>query len=174
MPITYTLIASTSLSSGAANVTFSGIPNTYTDLKLVISARTNRASDEDSVGVAFNDTSGSTGWLLLFNNGSSLTSGTSSSLGYGGSFLGRVAAASTTPSNIFSNLEAYIPEYASSSNKTFSTTGGFETSGSNPYSTLLLSMRTLGAAISQILIVPGNGTQLVANSSFYLYGIKKA
>jgi hypothetical protein len=173
MPITHSLIASSNPSSGVSNVTFSSIPNTFTDLRLVISARTNRAADEDSVGIAFNDTSGATGWVLLFNNGPTLQTGTSAGLGYGGSFAGRVAGATTSVSQ-FSNLEIYIPNYATSANKTFSTTGGMEMNGANPYSTLLLSMRTLTTAINQILIVPGNGTQFAAHSSFYLYGITKA
>ncbi len=173
MPITHSLIASSTSSSGVSNVTFSSIPNTYTDLKLLISARTNRASNEDSVGIALNDTSGATSWILLFNSGNSLNSGTSTSLGYGAAFAGRVSAASTTTGE-FSNLEIYLPNYTTSQNKTFSTTGGQESNDSNTYSTLLLSMRTLTSAVNQILIVPGNGTQFVAYSSFYLYGIKKA
>lgn len=173
MPVTHSLIASNQVSSGVSSVTFSSIPNTFTDLKLVISARTNRASDEDSVGIAFNDGQGATSWVLLFNNGPSLQAGTSTGFGYGSAFAGRVPATNAT-ANQFSNLEMYIPNYSTSANKTLSTTGGFETNGANPYSTLFLNMRTLTAAISTILLVPGNGTQFVTNSSFYLYGIKKA
>lgn len=172
MPLTYSLIASSQSASNVSNVTLSSIPSTFTDLKLVISARTNRAADEDSVGIAFNDGLGATSWVLLFNQGSSLQAGNSTSLGYGVAFAGRVAAANTS-SNQFSNLELYIPNYSTSTNKTFSTTGGVDPTGT-PYSTLLLSMRTLTSAISSILIVPGNGTQFIAQSSFHLYGIKKA
>lgn len=173
MPVTHVLIASSQSSSNVSNVTFSAIPNTYTDLKLLISARTNRAADEDSVGIAMNDTSGATAWNLLFNSGNSLTSGTSNSLGYGSAFAGRVAANSSSALQ-FSNLEIYFTNYATSQNKTFSTTGGMEMTSSATYSTLLLSMRTLTSPISQLLIVPGNGTQFIAQSSFHLYGIKKA
>ena len=39
MPVTYNLIASNTLSSSAASVTFSAIPGTYTDLLLRITGR---------------------------------------------------------------------------------------------------------------------------------------
>jgi hypothetical protein len=172
MPVTHALIASSQSASNVSSVTFSSISSIYTDLKLVISARTNRAADEDSIGIAFNDGLSATSWLLLFNQGSSLQAGTSTALGYGNAFAGRIAAANTSAS-IFSNLELYIPNYSTSANKTFSTTGGVDPNGT-PYSTLLLSMRTLTSAISTILLVPGNGTEFVAQSSFHLYGIKKA
>lgn len=172
MPITYGLIASSQPTSNVSNVTFNDIPTSYTDLRLVISARTNRAADEDSVGIAFNDGQGATSWVLLWNQGGSLQAGTSTSLGYGAAFAGRVAAANSSASQ-FSNLELYIPNYGTSANKTFSTTGGVDPT-TTPYSTLLLSMRTLTSAIGTILIVPGNGTQFIAQSSFQLYGIKKA
>ena len=47
MPATYTLIASNTLSSAAASVTFSAIPATYTDLVLRYSARSDGASVDD-------------------------------------------------------------------------------------------------------------------------------
>jgi hypothetical protein len=174
MPITHSLIASSQSSSNISNLTFNSIPNTYTDLKLVISARSNRVgADEDSVAVAFNDGQGATSWILLFNSGNNLNAGTSTSLGYGGAFGGRISAANSSTQQ-FGSLEMYIPNYAASANKTFATTGGVENSPNTPYSTLLLSMRTLTSAIGSIYLAPGNGTQFLAYSSFYLYGIKKA
>ena len=43
MPATYEPIATTTLGSAATNITFSSIPATYTDLRLVLVARSDRA-----------------------------------------------------------------------------------------------------------------------------------
>ena len=58
MPATYTLIASNTLSSSAASVTFSAIPATYTDLVLRWSSRTDNASVVDVVLLEFNASGG--------------------------------------------------------------------------------------------------------------------
>jgi len=44
MPLTYQKIATVTVGAGgASNITFSSIPQTYTDIKVVVSARTDRS-----------------------------------------------------------------------------------------------------------------------------------
>ena len=77
---TYTQIASTTLGSAAASVTFSSIAGTYTDLVLVISGRSTRASTDDSLYIQFNSDTGSNySYTELAGNGTAASSGRASS-----------------------------------------------------------------------------------------------
>jgi hypothetical protein len=73
---TYTLIASNTLGSAAADVTFSSIPGTYTDLILVANID---ATDYTSVWLQFNSDTGSNySRTILVGDGTSATSDRSS------------------------------------------------------------------------------------------------
>lgn len=72
---TYTQIASTTLGTAAASVTFSSIPATYTDLVVICSVQTATGGD-DSVGFQFNgDTTGNYSFSYMNADGSSASSG---------------------------------------------------------------------------------------------------
>jgi hypothetical protein len=71
---TYTKIASSTLGSAAASVTFSSIPSIYTDLVLVVTPAS--ASGTPNVLIRVNSDSGSNySWTGLAGNGTSATSG---------------------------------------------------------------------------------------------------
>ena len=73
MPATYEPIATTTLGSAAASITFSSIPNTYTDLRLVVTC----ISVGNSTGyVRCNGDSG-TNYSLTLLNGNGSTASTS-------------------------------------------------------------------------------------------------
>jgi hypothetical protein len=70
---TYDLIASQTLASAAASITFSSIAATYTDLRLVLVTKTSSAS---SVSLRFNsDTASNYSSTYLLGNGSAASSG---------------------------------------------------------------------------------------------------
>ena len=70
MPKTYEPIATQTLGTAAANITFSSIPSTYTDLVLVVSAKTNTAAAQ--IYMTINGDSGSNySRTVLFGTGSS-------------------------------------------------------------------------------------------------------
>jgi hypothetical protein len=70
---TYTQIASTTLGSNASSVTFSSIPQTYTDL--IIIANVQGTTGGNGTCVQFNgDTGGNYSYTLIDGNGSSATS----------------------------------------------------------------------------------------------------
>jgi hypothetical protein len=73
MPATYESIATTTLGTAAASVTFSSIPATFTDLVLVINGTTNSNSD---ISFNFNgDTGSNYSRTFLYGSGSSAISG---------------------------------------------------------------------------------------------------
>jgi hypothetical protein len=73
MPVTYDNIATTTLGSATKNITFSGIPATYTDLKIVLVGTIETASD--FIEITFNGTTSGYSWTHLSGNGSTAASG---------------------------------------------------------------------------------------------------
>jgi hypothetical protein len=172
MPANYVLLEKITVgAAGAASVTFSSIPQTgYTDLVIKGSARSLRASDEDGLAFGING-AGATNWLLLSGNGSSASSGTLSSLGFGAAFIGRIPGANAT-ANTFGNFELYLPNYTSSSAKSYSIDAVTENNGSTAYSSFLTAYQSNTAAVSSVILLASNAN-LAANSTFYLYGVAK-
>ena len=73
MPATYEPIQTTTLGSAAASYTFSSIPSTYTDLKLVITGTSVGAYAD--IDLRFNsDTATNYSWTALAGNGTAASS----------------------------------------------------------------------------------------------------
>ena len=174
MANTYTLINKTTVGSGgAASVTFSSIPQTFTDIKVVYSARLTGAYTAQQYGLnlSFNgSTSNFTNRYLYASAGTSTASATSTNN------LDTVPGASAT-ANTFNNAEVYIPNYTSTTNaKSFSFDNGAENnSATNNWLELLAGLWNPGtqAAITSITLT-AQASNLAEYSSFYLYGIKNS
>lgn len=174
MANTYTLIASNTVgASSVASVTFSSIPSTYTDLLIKLSTRGDRSAANAEYFVKFNTSSANFTYKLLQGNGTTAAASSSGSQGLAG-----VSDAATNTASTFANSEMYIPNYAGSSNKSFSIDSVMEnnTGGTTPpiYAYLIAGLWSNSAAISTIEFYPESSTNWVQYSSFYLYGIKKS
>jgi hypothetical protein len=170
MANTYTLIASNVVGSGGVtSVTFSSIPNTYTDLIVKLSGRSSKANKQDSLSMAFNGTS--TGYTNKFieGDGAAASSFSSTDNGYNAGFV----VASTMTANTFTSTDIYIPNYASSNYKSYSTDHTDEGNQSTVYSHLIACLWNNTAAITSITFSLA-ASNLVQYSSFYLYGIKNS
>lgn len=128
---TYVSIASNTLSSSAASVTFSSIPGTYTDLVVVV-AGTFTTGSTNNVNFQFNgDTASNYSFLRLLGNGSAASSYRASDVEIDIGLLSSTAQ-STTVANIqnYSNTTTYktaigrgnTPEYVQASNGTWRNT----------------------------------------------------
>jgi hypothetical protein len=178
MPSTYTLIKGETLASSAASYTFSAIPSTFTDLVVRASLET------DSTG-----TSTYAGWLKL--NGTAATSYSvtrlnslsDSSAPYSDRSSNanemqtiNMNSSNALYTNVFNSSEFYIPSYTVSQNKPVSLYSVAEMNNTTGYD---LSSTAAGlwrntATITSIGVFPLGGTNFVAGSSFYLYGIKNS
>ena len=170
MANTYTLIEAITVGSGgSASATFSSIPATYTDLCIKWSGRTTESGTESNTFLKFNtSTTGYTGKFVL-GNSSAASSGTINA------WAGHANAATST-SNTFSNVEIYIPNYASSNNKSYSLDSVQEnnaTGAGAAYAVLYAALWSNTAAINSIELYTSPGT-FVQYSTFYLYGIKNS
>lgn len=169
MADTMILISSTTLSTTTATINFTSIPQTYTDLYLVISARTNRSFEWDNINITFNNT-GTRTWTYVEGDNSNVVFSTTES-SRNGVWAGCNGGTSTTAT--FGNCEILIPSYTSSYSKPFIGFGGAETaSGTGVRRSLTGSRDTTTTAINSIAITATGS--FVADSTFYLYGIKNS
>lgn len=151
---------------GAANITFSSIPQTFTDLLLVMSLRSGSGnSDGDPIYVNFNS-AGSTNYAsasLMFGSNTIYSfTGTTANIG--------ITSNSANTANTFSVSSAYIPSYTTSTNKIVTS------DGVAPNNTNFAGGRFDGtrwsntAAITSMVITPNAGNFLEF-STISLYGI---
>lgn len=171
MPTTCKLIAKNVLGSSAASVTFSDIPGTYTDLLLVVSARTTFSAPstfDEQLNLTLNASTSNFSSRILFGNGTTVASGTSTPR-----FAGHANNADST-ANTFGNFEVYFPNYAGSTNKSWSGTSVFENNFSVAFIVATAGLWSNTAAITSIGLSGANSGNIVSGSSFYLYGITKA
>lgn len=167
---TYKLISSFELSSTASSITFSSIPQTYTDLVLTISARMSSSSG----GLFVLPNNASTGYQS--RRLSRESSGTSSDL-LTGNYWFAYNNGSWSPSDTFSTSNYYIPNYTNTTwNKVASTdTTTANTSGAvYIYQGFNAQRITSTSAITSIVINPEGGGTFSTSSGFYLYGISNA
>lgn len=160
--------------ASGSSLTFSSIPNTYTDLVLLASIRdlTSGGGTGQTLYMQFNSDSSTiySGTWLEANSGSAVySSRNSAQTGF------RVAVVNSTASSAatFGNLMIYIPNYANTSyNKTFICDYITENNGSNTYMGIDTGVWRSNAAIHTVGI--GTGFTLDSNSTATLYGVKNS
>jgi hypothetical protein len=168
---TYTLISSNTLGSSTTTVTFSSIPQTYTDLVLVMMARGTGAGTDRDIYMRFNSDSASNySRTRLYGNGSSALSTRESSVAQ--ITIGNMPASSASSSE-FNTAIININDY----------------SNTTTYKTALLRENTNGswggtvfaivglwrntAALTSVSFTPDSG-DFSSGSTFKLYGIEAA
>lgn len=170
MADSYKLIGKVVASSGTiASATFSSIPQTFSDLLIVISARDPRTLMVDSAVLYFNGdtTGGNYSMRRIFGDAATAQSDTNAS---SGAFItGANATAST-----FGISEVYIPNYASANLKTQTYTNAAETMATTTYMGLGARSWNNTSAITSISIFPETQPTFDQYSSFYLYGIRNS
>lgn len=167
---TQVLIQNQTLTTTASSVTFSSIPSTYTDLKIVMSIRSNAATVYNDLYMAFNSTSSGYSSTLLYgsNGGAASASNSGTTLPWSG----KVTGANAT-SNSFSNCEVYISNYTAAYSKSVSVDAISENNNSDNNMGFTTELWTNTAAINFIVFTPVSGS-FVSGSSFALYGIKNS
>lgn len=166
MPATYIPIASTTLSSDTTTVTFSSIPQTYTDLVLRITSRATLAQNSAGFAVRFNGATTNVNmsgtWLRekdtvvsSFRDDGLLATG-----------------GSTITADTFGTAEVYFANYAGNTNKVYSSFFVIENNNATTGSQIAVQAGLFRdtAALTEIKV---SNFDIVSGSSFHLYGIKK-
>jgi hypothetical protein len=169
MATTYTLIDSYEATGSVANISFTSIPATYTDLVLKMSLRSSVTDSSDPYDLVFtlNATSTITSTVLR-SNGSVVSSNSITT-----SILRAGAVPSNWTANTFSNGEIYIPNYAGSNYKSWSSDAVTENNATSADMSLVAGLTSITPAITSITIAGAAGN-LVQYSTAYLYGVSNA
>jgi hypothetical protein len=158
-PVTYESIATQTLGSAAASVTFSSIPATYTDLYFICSLTA--LNTNSAIGLRFNsDTGTNYSTTRVYGNGTSAVSDRTSNNSY--AQLGFAGAELT-------NQVFQIMNYA---NTTTNKTAIGRANGAGILAMATVSLWRSTAAIDNIVIRRVDGGNLASGSTFTLYGIR--
>jgi len=169
MAVTHKLIQTITVGSGgSASIDFTSIPQTYTDLLVLYSARSARAAVGDDVYIRFNGLSTNLSSRTLYGTGSATASYSDASVAYIGYAVGDTSTAS-----VFSNGNIYIPNYVGSTNKSVSGDVVSENNATGATQQFAAGLWSSTAAITQLTIYCLNGN-FKQYSSASLYGIKNS
>ena len=163
--MTMSLIATTTLTSSELSIEFTSVPQTFTDLKLVLSLR---GTDSDAASfpvLIFNGISTGSSIRTLSGNGSVAASQSIGAILF-------VANGATSTANTFGNAEIYIPNYTASTNKSLSIDSVSENNATVGLQYLIAGDWSNTSSITTLRIT-NTPNSFVAGSTISLYGITK-
>jgi len=183
MANTYVHISSTTVTSGTT-VSLTSIPQTYTDLLLLVSARSDyTGGGAVSMAMSFNSNASSyTSKSIQYYGPSSVVSNNDTTATYNGITGAQARAMATgvspvTTVSTFGSSSIYIPNYTSSNYKSYSVdtvTEANSAASNSPHGILFAAgLWSNTAAITSIDFGIEVG-DFVSPSTFYLYGIKNS
>ena len=151
-------------SGGAASITFSSIPDTFTDLYVVASLRTSEASVATGLVVKYNGSSSSYSSRRLFGylTNSPLSDTTVAQF---------IILGSNATANSFSNVGFYIPNYRSSAYKSASFDGVGDYNSSDVWIGIGSLLWSVTDPITSITLSAESTANFAEHSSASLYGI---
>ena len=165
MPVTYENLATTTLGTAAASITFSSISSAYTDLRLVLVGTT---ATDDGCRLRFNSDTGSNYSVTrLRGNGTSAASDRFTS--QTSIIAGATVLSATTPTLRIFDLFSY----AGSSNKTLLLSEAADLNGTGGVSRIVGLWRNT-SAINAIEIFTSSGVNFSVGTTATLYGILRA
>ena len=171
MANTYTLIQSVTVGSGGTTaIQFSSIPQTYTDLQVVLSLRDTTSAVSVISQFTVNAISSGYSFTRLRGDGSTVDSYAESAQGAINLYNTSVGASATA--SVFSNYQIYIPNYSGATNKSFSIDSVTENNATNAFQVLFAGLLSNTAAITSLTFTAN--TLYSQYSSASLYGIKNS
>jgi hypothetical protein len=163
------LIQTQTLTSSQPSITFSSIPQTFTDLYVLVSSRSDGAFTSSEIDIAFNGSSSNFSGRYLYGAGSGSGSTTTDTTMVGSS------SANNNTANTFGNASIYIPNYTSSNNKSISSDTVGESNATTAYMSIHAVLWSQTAAITSLTLSLDSGARnFVSGSSVSLYGISNA
>jgi hypothetical protein len=158
-----TLIASSTVGSGGtSSIDFTSIPQTYTDLFIILSART---VNQGNVRLNLNSSASGFSTRTLYVTGSSAPASFTATVE-----LGRATHSSDTPSTNFGAMQVHLPNYRSGVSKPFSA-DCFAGSFNGGFVMITAGVWANNAAITSLSLLPPSGDTFIENTTAYLYGV---
>jgi hypothetical protein len=148
-------------SGGATSITFNNIPQTFTDLKVLISSR-ELSTSNFTLEFQFNGSGLNRTLRFIQGNGTTTSSTSISTFSF-------ITNGNTSTANTFGNAEIYIPNYTGSAFKSFIIDSVSENNATLSFQRLTAGLWSNTAAITSITF----GSGIAENSTVTLYGITK-
>jgi hypothetical protein len=161
MATTYKLISSVTVGTATNTISFTSIPQTYTDLLIKASLRGSTTTTTFAVQVNGTTTTS----VIRFFAGGNFTSGDS--------FNEHYIDPSDFTANTFGNTDLYFPNYTTSINKTFGVDSVGENNQVQAYMNFASNLTNITDQITSINLLRTSGN-FVQYSTAYLYGISNA
>ena len=146
-----------------SSIVFDEIPDTFTDLYILMSLRRANSTDTTIARITFNSSTSNYSLRQLQGSGSFGSSNTRTTLDVR-------ANAGPTTANTFSSVQVYIPNYTSSNPKSLSTDAVTENNATSAFQAIAAGLWNDSDAINRIDITPSSG-DFAEFSSTTLYGI---
>jgi hypothetical protein len=161
------LIESKTLGTAQTAIEFTSIPQTFTDLVMVLSLRSTGTNTDGWYDTQLLQNGVSTGISnrQLYGTGSAAASNIPGITG------GVYAAHSGMTANTFSNASVYIPNYTSTTNKSFSSDSVTEQNATSALQTINAGLITTSSPITSLGI--SGAANFAIGSTVSLYGILK-
>lgn len=170
----WTVIEHKKVTNNPSEITFSSIPQTYTDLILLVSGRAdpNEANGGVALQIGFNGSYAniSSRWLTGLGSGSAQTSSDT--------FIYAMTSSNDFTATTFGNSMIYIPNYTSTTTAKRVSCDGISENNATMSRQLIMSAvwnPSTQAAITSLSLktFTSTGNKILPNSSFTLYGITK-
>ena len=169
MPSSATLIERITTSTSPTSVTFSSIPSTYQDLRLVVSCRISTNTAGDYIGIRFNSDTGSNYYVFRWFGSNS--NGFLNASGYG--HIGNTGGGTNVNTYGFSMSEVDIMAYKSTTlKKVWTYENGMADNDTDIAYFQGVGYWNSASAISSLTVLAGTGAGTFNNgSTFTLWGI---
>ena len=164
--MTMTLIETKTLGSTQAAIEFTSIPSDGTDLLMLVSPRFSTANADEPIRININGSSSDFTHRILYGFPTSVGSQAPTT------YFGWANTTANT-SDTFSNIAIYFPNYAGSTNKSFSAESVQEANTTSVGLTIGAGLWSQTTAINSITFYGTNGASLVSGSTISLYKITK-
>ena len=160
------LIETKTLGTAAASIEFTSIPQTFTDLVILYSLRsdTSYGSGGSYFYLTFNGTSANLSGLYINGDGTSVSGG--SDAPFGG------VVPSDFTANSFSSGSIYLPNYSGNTNKSISKDSVRENNATTGVLSIQAGLWSNSSAINRVTLTQNAGN-FVTGSTTSLYGITK-
>jgi len=164
------LIESKTVATAVNTLQFTSIPQTFTDLYIVLSVRTSKADNIGYSTIRVNNAT--TNWTSRFlqGNGSATSANSTTSAP---DFFG---SGNNTTGNTFGNGSVYIPNYTGSANKAMSIDFVSENNATGAFSAMqriVTAVWSSSSAITSFELVADGSDNLSVGTTVSIYGITK-
>lgn len=150
----------------SSEITFNNIPQNFTDLLIVVSARAGIAALSDGIIAKFNGSVSNFSFLSVEGNGSAASSGSSATTAN----IARTNG-STATANSYASSVIYIPNYSRGNTKQITVSTVSETNATTTFMNFYSIFWNDRSPITSISFPQNSGTNYTSDSTFTIYGV---